>query len=422
MRALVSAMLMYAACSQSAEIGKGYSRALETMADPPSKLDVVFVVDDSLSMLDNQQALVEAARTELFPQLRSMSGELPDLHLAVVSTSLDIDGWGSAASWGCTATPNGHFAMGGWGADGGYSPGSAVPPCTAVAGSYMTDAPDGSGGRITNYTGTIEDAFACMATLGEKGCGIEQPLEALRRALTDPANAGFLRDDAALLVVFLSDEDDDSGTDPTQWLPYDPYWPNDRWFEHGVVCDEGVGSAGPKTNCRPNDEPTAMSPIGPYLSFLRSLKTDPALVMVAGIVPPPGPVTIVQFDDILELDAACTPAGRNGVQPSIRLTTLIPVFQARYVLTSICDASMAERVHEIGGAISGIMSNRPCLLTDGPTSADRCRAFDVDSGGNRTPVSATFTEDPVMCDYTRSHLRADVGVATGHHVEVECLQ
>ena len=420
MRALVSAMLMYAACSQSAEIGKGYSRALETMVDPPSKLDVVFVVDDSLSMLDDQQALVEAARTELFPQLRSMTGELPDLHLAVVSTSLDIDGWGSAATWGCADTPDGHFAMGGWGANNA-TPGTAVPPCTAVAGAYMTDAPDGSGGRSTNYTGTIEDAFACMATLGEKGCGIEQPLEALRRALTDPANAGFLRADAALLVVFLSDEDDDSGTDPTQWPAYDPYFPNDRWFEHGVVCDEDVGSAGPKTNCRPRDEPFAMSPIGPYITFLQSLKTDPALVMVAGIVPPPSPVNIIKYDDTLELDAACTPPGRSGVVPSIRLTTFMPVFPARYVLTSICDASMAERVHQIGGAISGIMTNRPCLLTEGPVSADRCRAFDVDSGGKRTPVSATFTEDPVMCDYTPSHLRADVSVATGHHVEVECL-
>ena len=43
--------------------------------------------------------------------------------------------------------------------------------------------------------------FACLATLGTGGCGFEQQLKAVRKALTihaDGANAGFVRDDSLL--------------------------------------------------------------------------------------------------------------------------------------------------------------------------------------------------------------------------------
>jgi hypothetical protein len=74
--------------------------------------------------------------------------------------------------------------------------------------------------------------FSCIARLGKNGCGLEQQLESLLKALTPPdsaikfsmgssghgtareagvspgANAGFLREDALLVLVLVSDEDD----------------------------------------------------------------------------------------------------------------------------------------------------------------------------------------------------------------------
>jgi hypothetical protein len=408
---LVCILAVVAACTRSAEIGKSaYAKVLDTMEDPPSKLDVVFVIDDSASITDDQGALVEAARTELFPQLRTMSGELPDLHLAIVSSSLHVLGIG-----GCSSGPNGQFVIGPQWDEGA--------PCTAVSGTYLTDQPDGSGGRTTNYTGTLDDAFACMATIGDRGCGVEQPLEALRRALQDPSSDGFLRDDAMLLVVFLTDEDDSSGTDPMMWPENDPYDLNNRWFEYGVVCDQDPTTTGPHTGCVPDDASTALSPIGSYVDYLQSLKSDPGLVMVAGIVSPSGPVDVEPDDGgKLLLAPACSPPGRGGVQPAIRLNAFMPEFPARYVLTSFCDSSMAERVHRIASSVTGVMTNRPCLLTDKPVSPRDCRAFDIDENGNRTATTAKIVEDPEMCGYTPSHLRADVDVAAGHHLEIDCLQ
>ncbi len=76
-----------------------------------------------------------------------------------------------------------------------------------IHSSYMTTA-------IRN------EAFACMFDLGVQGVGIESGLggarEALRRALSadqNPAtnpNAGFVRDEAELVIVTISDEDDQS--------------------------------------------------------------------------------------------------------------------------------------------------------------------------------------------------------------------
>lgn len=61
-------------------------------------------------------------------------------------------------------------------------------------------------------------APSCHGTVGVGGCGLEQPLEAALRALTTQAqpgapNEGFLRPEATLAVLVVSDEDDGSVRD-----------------------------------------------------------------------------------------------------------------------------------------------------------------------------------------------------------------
>jgi hypothetical protein len=56
--------------------------------------------------------------------------------------------------------------------------------------------------------------FACVANVGTNGNGHEQPLDAAQLALTDRVadgkNAGFMRTEALLAIVILTDEDDQS--------------------------------------------------------------------------------------------------------------------------------------------------------------------------------------------------------------------
>ena len=68
---------------------------------------------------------------------------------------------------------------------------------------------------LTKDAPGAEDIFSEMVAVGTSGAGIETGLAGARAALTEPLlsgeNAGFLRDDANLSVIFVSDENDYSG-------------------------------------------------------------------------------------------------------------------------------------------------------------------------------------------------------------------
>lgn len=141
-------------------------------------VDMLFVIDDSRSMTEEQEQL-GIWSNEMFDVL-SASGELPDLHIAVISSSVPIPGLSQCRTGGSLHV------------------GGAV----IQDGGCLRDVA-GPQGRLRNYKGTLEDNFAKMARVGDDGCGFEQPFAAARRALTTKV---FVRHEALLLVVFVTDE------------------------------------------------------------------------------------------------------------------------------------------------------------------------------------------------------------------------
>lgn len=415
-------------------VGEDYRRVHDPLVTPTTALDVLFIVDASGSMQAEQAALVAAAGQQLFAQLQTDLGGPPDLHVAVVSTDVGV---GIPDVPGCPAESyDGRFRTG---ADGVTCP---------IDGRYLIDEADGAGGRTTNYTGSFVDAFACAATLGTLGCGFEQPLEAMRRALDGryPEHAGFLRNDALLLIVFLTDEDDCSASDPAIYgdpaaTVTSPLGPRTsfRCFEFGVVCDpDEPRTAGEKAGCVSREDSAYIAPVGPYADFLRALKPDPAMVMLAGMYGPLGPVVVGEGvlapEGYPSLMPTCAAAG-TGVEalPPIRLAGLADEFQSRFVFESLCDSVMSERLYRVTRSTSGVMSQRPCLLGDlgTATTTERCRAFDV-AGATSTPlqrcgngaVTNCFSvATSAQCDYTPSGLGATYrgSLAAGHRLVVECL-
>ena len=67
---------------------------------------------------------------------------------------------------------------------------------------------------ITSETPNPASVFNTIVNVGVTGSPYELGLEAARMALTSPVidnqNAGFLRDDASLSLIFVSDEEDGS--------------------------------------------------------------------------------------------------------------------------------------------------------------------------------------------------------------------
>ncbi len=433
-RALLAFAVLAAACGNGRDVvvGEDYQVVLDPLPASITAVDVLVVVDNSGSIDAEHQAMIAAAGESLFAQLTGDLGALPDLHVAVISTDVTT---GAPAVPGCTNTFDGRFRTG-----------NGTVPCT-VQGSYIIDSPDGSGGRIDNYDGTITDAFSCFADLGSGGCGFEQPLEALRRALDGryAEHAGFLRPDALLVVVLLTDEDDCSAYDPAIFGdpnagPESPLGPRTsfRCFEFGVTCDPDQPRVhGTKSDCEPREDSPYITPVSEFTDFLDALKPEPGLIMVAGMM---GPADVVEvgpepFDpNLTGLVPSCTrPETSYGTTPPIRLTALGEHFPSRFLFQDLCEAtSTSQRLRNITRATTGVMSRRPCLLGKvGPaTTTERCRAFDV-AGTVRTPIercagaggNCFVIEPSAQCEYTPSGLAASYRgtLAAGHRLVVECL-
>lgn len=165
-------------------------------------LDLLFVIDDSPAMAPFQAGLATSFAT-FASMLENSPGGVPDLHAGVI-----------------TADPS----------DGGVARGAPQ-----VTGGFLSTVPRLDGSREQNFSGTLRDALVTAAGVGTRGAEIMQPLAMIQRALDgNPANAGFLRDNAYLAVVVITAREDRS-----------------------------AGS------------------VAAYASFLQRLKTDPARVIVS---------------------------------------------------------------------------------------------------------------------------------------------
>ena len=279
MLAVTPVALLAAACPTRTLALIETDQAKEEVKDVPAELnrnvDILFVVDNSGSMAA-EQASVRANFQRFMDVLEAIEGGLPSVHIGVVSSDVGV---GHDLAGACNPM----------GDDGRLRTGKTS--CPMVMGRYISDE-EAAGGRQRNYSGSLADAFSCMADLGTAGCGLEQHLEAVRLALdpqANPQNAGFLRPDAYLAVVFLADEDDCSAADRSVFAPGDDVagalgpvgFRCARW---GVTCDGSEIATTPGTaygECSSWDGSPYMRHPRDYVAFLGGLKPDPALVLVA---------------------------------------------------------------------------------------------------------------------------------------------
>ncbi|HEY5951164.1 MAG TPA: hypothetical protein VIV40_36985, partial [Kofleriaceae bacterium] len=238
-------------------------------------IDILFVIDDSPSMLDKQTNLKNN-----FPNfidvLNTIEGGLPNVHLGVVSSDLGTKGADDAQAG--PSIGSGPGSCSGSGKSGNLQTNGS----TAVTGVYISDTKNSDGTRTTNYSGSLSAAFSQIASLGAAGCGFEQHIEAAKRALNNnAANAGFLRPDAYLALIFIQDEDDCSiahstllGGDTATLGPLQSF----RCNRFGHVCAQGgadsnqMNTVGPKGGCTSNDNSAYLTKVGDYVTFFKGLK------------------------------------------------------------------------------------------------------------------------------------------------------
>ena len=158
-----------------------------------TKVDLLFVIDNSGSMEDEQANLISS-----FPGfIDAMRQELADTQgYNVGITTSDL----YTSDFTC------------------LQEGALITATLGDGASNKICAPYSSGKRYMTEADDLATAFSCAGQVGVSGDGNERPMQTMLAALSDGmtgaggCNEGFLRDDALLVVVIITDEEDDHET------------------------------------------------------------------------------------------------------------------------------------------------------------------------------------------------------------------
>ncbi len=366
------------------------------------EVDLLFVIDNSLSM-SPEQTLLNDQFGALMQELRVLGYRMPDMHIGVTSTDLGMDPYvveGCAVLGGdegrllrrgdnCDAVLDHNYIVDVQPLNCDITRDEDDFSCVthncggaSCAHEPTTSLVEDANGcpRCVNYRGgSLEEAFRCVALVGISGCGFEQPLEAMKRALDDnPYNAGFLREESYLAVVLISDEDDcsthDGSTlfDPTNTEVNSPLGPlsSFRCFEFGFACEPADAprtELGMRTSCVALDGPgSLLVPIDHYVGFLDSLREREQL-MVAAIA---GPVLENNAMEVIRdqwgnpyMGNSCSMGiGEDGAYPAMRLHAFVKAFNpgesSDWAFASSCSSDYTETLGGIGSVIRAALDAR----------------------------------------------------------------
>jgi len=385
---------------------------VQTGQNIKDEVDLLFLVDDSGSMAPKQEALKQR-----FPALIAMiegfatQGHKASYHIGVVTSDLGAPGIACGSNLGGKLQQRGLAK-------------SNTPGCVGPVGKPYIDYDQRSGVDNFSSTGqTLEQTFSCMASVvdpdgtagGHTGCGFESQLEAVYRALHDPIpeNAGFLRPDALLAVVWITDEDDCS-VDPTSDLfgsnpaygPLDSY----RCAQFGIVCDGMLLPSTPQASfghCAPATPADGgkLTNLDKYVHFFTDpmsaggLKADPSDVILAAITAPKDPVATVSASGNQLCGSGvstCTNVAHSCVapddaaffgDPSQRLSYVVEKASS-HQLTSICDEDYTAALQGVGAQIRTHLSPSCLKAPIADVLHPDCTVEDVTAGG--VPTSIPF--------------------------------
>ncbi len=221
-------------------------------AESCDKMDLVFIVDDSISMAQEQRTLAAnfPRFIEVLDGFQTPAGDLLDYRVAVTTTGRSFARR--------LRTSGGTFPNG---------------TTNGADGAFQQDC--GMSRRwLERGEPNLTETFSCIANVGVRGPTDEMPLASTRDALdtrvADGTNDGFLRDDALLAIVILTDEDDCS-------VPGDEFTIDDQT------------PAGDQGACVPG-RPVELIDVSDTITFLDALKGAPGR-WAAAVIAGPGPDT-----------------------------------------------------------------------------------------------------------------------------------
>jgi hypothetical protein len=387
--------------------------------DSRRKVDILFVIDDSGSMGEEQAALAANFET-LVQQLESIEVGA-DYRIAITTTdSAHPECQDPEAQLGALQLRSCWSHLDDFLFNGDDRSDEACRQVCPEALAELAAVPSAleDGGALaprpwlerrddaTNVPAgvTTAQALACWGPQGISGCGYEAPLEAVLAALdrsnddSDPAT-GFLRDDALLQVVIVTDEVDCSIA-PGGEAAFDPdgsrvLWSNPEasqaqsavCWNAGVVCQSRPDGT---TDCEPADidvegqattpEHAVLQPVSRYIEQLRALDrhkreqsgSDESQVLLSVIAGVPqgwdgasldyGPGDDPAFRENFGIGAGCR-SDKGQAVPPVRLLSVAEAFsdEPGSNVFSICDGDYRPALAAIAGRLVEQLSNPTCI-------------------------------------------------------------
>jgi len=340
----------------------------------PLVVDMLFVIDNSLSMQEEQRALAAQfpalvrilATGDLDADGRADFEPVSDLQVGVVTTEL----WIGPYDLGCDLDPRD-------GADG----------VLRTAGNWRDRSCADAYPRFLGYRPGEDDPealardFACVSGVGTLGCGIEQPLEAALKALApadspieflygtghgDELNEGFAREGSILAIVLVTDENDCSFADPELFDPDSVRYPSPTGGSNGIAL-------------RCFAYPEALQPVSRYVDAFRALRPEPDSLVFAAVTGVPQDLVTdpdhLDYDGILDdprmreaidrahperLLPACDVEGVGFALPSRRIVEVARELERISVVQSICEEDFSGALTGITGRLARVIRRRSC--------------------------------------------------------------
>jgi hypothetical protein len=387
--------------------------------NPIRNVDVVFVIDNSGSMSQEQDNLARNFPT-FMDELANVQGA--DIRIGVVSSDM---GSGPTGTNGCGVTP---------GDNGVMCSLKGVDRCAAcgvqAGGRYLRTV-------MPNYAGNVRDVFSCIARLGTSGCGFEHSIGALQRALESTENGDFLRPDAYLAFVLITDEEDCTAPPDTQLFA--AAVPGNDWSLRcsleAHTCN-GVHNPGTADvdlgidQCEAASD-GALRPVKEMVDAILAKKNnDPSLIIAAGIFgwPLPGQEGAARYRQTAAgvggggqrgMRAICNSANGDAT-PAYRVKSFVESF-ANNSTYSICQNDFREAMRRIGAKIRATVGPaciEARLVDIGPTTIGTQADCTVTE---RTPLGMNKYEEKVLTQCTGNdtnpcwQLVPDMGCTTSQH-------
>ena len=368
--------------------------------EPVDQVDVLFVIDNSGSMGEEQANLSES--------IGSFTAPLEDAGMSVrvaITTTDDGNYWCNGNNVSMAESGQHVLSSCRTRLNEFYFAGDDTNAETACTDFCDDDTLPGVGsdswlefGTSTNFEGSINSLLRCALPQGINGCGFESTLESTRKALlrtelTGEPESGFIREGAHLAIVFVTDEADcsfnrdhqstvfgeDGAGNQVFWSLPDQQQPSSAvCWNAGVDCDFSLDQdqctavdknvdGGPATDA----DDAAIYPVDRFRSQLESIRESKlafgADVFTFGIVgvpsdyPEVGRIAYAEgptnddpgsFQNRFGIGPGCTSQVAEAVPP-VRIRELVEnsAWGDNGQLYSICDSDYGPALADIAGTV-----------------------------------------------------------------------